>query len=104
MPQNNNILSSTSLGIGSNINTTTINSSTINTNSYVLQSSTSANKVKFNDGTKWVDLTDLLQDLNKKARQFDCLTKILIQKGILAEEEINDMLASFDVMDKISEE
>lgn len=99
----NNSLWSTNSGFNTAIGVSSIN--TYAGTQTLHAPSISTGQIKFDDGAmKGTSLTDILQDLNKKSRQVDCLTKILIQKGILTEEEINDMLTSFDVIEKISEE
>ena len=86
-----------------NTNTNTITSYPSVTANLSTQS-ISTGKTYFYDGAKEICLTDLIIDLKNKSRQVDCLTKILIQKGILTEEEINDVIASLDVMEKITKE
>lgn len=49
------------------------------------------------------DVEKELKEAQKIKKQFNALSTILIQKGILTEKEINECIEAMEVMDKLSE-
>jgi len=51
-----------------------------------------------------MDIGQELQEARKIKKQFNALYKLLIQKGIFSEQEIEDLINATDLMDEMSKE
>lgn len=95
----NNVISSNNA-----IVSTTIASGSITTGPLMVPNTSSVNWVPQKTYWRGICLDDELPELINTKKQFNALKNLLIQKGILTEQEIDDAINAMELMDEMTKD